>query len=162
MDELISIDNLPSISVEEIHLNNLAAFAVGNRATHVLIAGIAAIEDTRGGWARVGSASAGEYGKKYFGYKRAMTHERIRVARKLAEIPALAAPFRKTSASRRSACSSPSPSAGRSTTSSRRRSRSEVSLPGALPPRPREGAGVPGDRGGEGGGRCRAGHDRGR
>ena len=94
MEDLISIDNLPTISPEEIHRNNLAAFAVGNRAHHILIAGITALQDMDG-WKVLGSASAGEYGKKYFGYKRAMTYERIRVARKLAEIPALAAPYRE-------------------------------------------------------------------
>jgi hypothetical protein len=93
MDDLVTIDDLPTISPQEIHRNNLKAFAIGNRAHHVLIAGITALEDM-GGWDVLGSTSASEYGETYFKFRKSMTHECMQAARKLRVLPALTAQLR--------------------------------------------------------------------
>ena len=87
------VPNLPTLSAEEIHANNLTAFRIGNAARHALYQGLQALARGNGLLKRLTCASIEEYAKKYFRMSRAKTHEAIRVEDALVKLPLLTTAF---------------------------------------------------------------------
>src|SRR5438046_2716488 len=85
--------NLPSISAQEIHANNLRAFRIGNRARHALNEGLRALYDGEL-FLSLGSTSITQYAEEHFDFSRSQTYHSIRVARALRVLPLCDRTFR--------------------------------------------------------------------
>src|SRR5512137_626903 len=86
-----AVPNLPTISAEEIHAANLAAFRLGNKARFHLNRGLLVLARTKGLLDRLECASIFEYALVYFDFKQSQTYDSIRVAAALESLPALTA-----------------------------------------------------------------------
>jgi hypothetical protein len=93
MANTVPVPNLPTISAEEIHANNLKAFRIGNRARYTLNQGIRALARGKGLLEVLECVTIEEYAEEYFDFKRSQTFDSIRVADALDSLPALSAAF---------------------------------------------------------------------
>jgi 5-methylcytosine-specific restriction endonuclease McrA len=86
MSNIMPLPNLPTISAEEIHANNLRAFRIGNQARYALNQGLRALCGN-GLLAKLEYTSITEYAEKNFGMKRSQTLQSIQVAEALDSLP---------------------------------------------------------------------------
>jgi hypothetical protein len=86
MANTMPFPNLPTISAEEIHANNLRAFRIGNQARYELNQGLRALHGS-GLLKDLEYSSITEYAEVHFGFGRSQTMESIRVAEVLDSLP---------------------------------------------------------------------------
>ena len=86
MANTIPVPNLPTISGQEIHANNLRAFRIGNQARYELNQGLRVLYAS-GLLKDLEYTSITEYAEVHFGFKRSQTMESIRVAEALDTLP---------------------------------------------------------------------------
>jgi HNH endonuclease len=87
MANTIPVSNLPTISAQEIHANNLRAFRIGNQARYELNQGLRVLDVTGGLLKDLEYTSIVEYAEVNFGFGRSLTMESIRVAEALDSLP---------------------------------------------------------------------------
>jgi len=92
MANTVPLPNLPTISAEEIHANNLIAFRIGNKARYALNQGLRALCGN-GLLDQLQYTSITEYAEEHFGFGRSLTIESIRVAEALDSLPVCAVRF---------------------------------------------------------------------
>jgi HNH endonuclease len=92
MANTIPVPNLPTISAQEIHANNLRAFRIGNQARYELNQGLRVLHSS-GLLKDLEYTSITEYAEVHFGFKRSQTSESIRVAEALDTLPLSARRF---------------------------------------------------------------------